>query len=316
MPVSEAWPELPLSAWQDTYETLQRWMQIVGKIKLAQCPLINHWWNVTLLVTPRGLTTGPVPHGVRTFHIDFDFLEHELVIETSEGRGRRIALSPRSVAFFYRDVMAALHALGLDVKIWTMPVEVDERTPFEQDTKHASYDREYVQRFWRILLQADRLLNLFRSRFVGKASPVHFFWGAMDLAVTRFSGRKAPPHPGSPNVGRYVMLEAYSHEVSSCGFWPGLGYGEPAFYAYAYPEPAGFKTYPVKPTEAFYSPEIGEFLLPYNAVRTGTAPDQAVLSFLQSTYEAAAETAKWDRAALERADMVFEEQAVTELGRS
>lgn len=296
----EVWPELPLEAWQDTYDTLHMWTQIVGKIRLAQAPMINHWWQVTLSVTCRGLTTAPMPYGTGTFQIDFDFLDHKLLITTSEGAVRSLALAPRSVADFYREVMAALHDLGLDVTIWPVPVEVPDPIPFEQDEQHAHYDPEYAQRFWRILVQADRLFQAFRGRFTGKVSPVQFFWGSFDLALTRFSGRRAPRHPGNPGVADYVTQEAYSHEVSSCGFWPGAFLGLPAFYAYAYPEPPGFKDYPVQPAEAYYSQELREFLLPYDAVRTAASPDDMLLAFLQSTYEAAADLADWDRAALER----------------
>jgi hypothetical protein len=296
----EVWPELPLEAWQDTYDTLHMWTQIIGKIRLAQAPMINHWWQVTLSVTCRGLTMAPMPYGTGTFQIDFDFLDHKLLITTSEGAVRSLALAPRSVADFYREVMAALHDLGLDVTIWPVPVEVPDPIPFEQDEQHAAYDPEYVQRFWRILVQADRLFQAFRGRFTGKVSPVQFFWGSFDLAVTRFSGRRAPRHPGSPSVADYVTQEAYSHEVSSSGFWPGAFMGVPAFYTYAYPEPPGFKDYPVQPAEAYYSQELREFLLPYDAVRTSASPDDMLLAFLQSTYEAAADLARWDRAALER----------------
>ncbi len=298
---STLWPELPLAEWKDTYYTLHMWAQIVGKIRLALTPLQNHWWNCTLYVTPRGLTTSAIPYKGRQFRIDFDFISHILVIRTADGSTKTIALRPRSVADFYQETMSALASLGMPVTIWTTPVEVPDRTPFEKDQKHAAYDPEYVQRFWRILVQASRVLTEFRSRFTGKVSPVHFFWGAFDLAVTRFSGRTAPPHPGAPNCARFVMVEAYSHEVSSCGFWPGGGsVNEPAFYAYAYPEPQGFKDYPIQPPEAFYSAQMGEFLLPYDVVQNAKLPDEVLLHFLQTTYEAAATCAKWDRHALER----------------
>ena len=305
----DVWPSLPLSAWQDTYATLHMWTQIIGKIRLALAPMVCHWWHVTMYATPRGLTTSPIPYGTRVFQIDFDFLDHELRIETADGDRRAFALAPRSVAEFYREVLAALQSLGIEVRIWTTPVEVEDRTPFEQDRTHASYDPDYAQRCWRIMLQATRVLTDFRSRFIGKVSPVHFFWGAFDLAVTRFSGRSAPPHPGAPNLARFVAREAYSQEVSSCGFWPGFGLGMPAFYAYAYPEPEGFKTYPVQPKDAFYSDQLKEFLLPYDAVRTANSPDQVLLSFLQSTYEAASNLGHWDRAALERTGVVGSRQA-------
>ncbi|HEY9671129.1 MAG TPA: DUF5996 family protein [Waterburya sp.] len=300
------WPSLPLAAWQDTYETLHMWTQIVGKIRLALVPQINHWWNSTLYVTPRGLTTSTMPYGTRTFEISFDFLDHHLQIETSDGITRRIALVPRSVADFYQDVMGTLHEIGIEVRIWTRPQEVQEPIPFEQDYNHAAYDPEYAQRLWRILVQADRVMTVFRSRFIGKSSPVHFFWGSFDLAVTRFSGRRAPEHPGGvPNMADWVTREAYSHEVSSCGFWPGGGaVVEPVFYAYAYPAPEGFQDYPIQPKEAFYSSQMQEFILPYEAVRQADNPDEILLTFLQSTYEAAANLGNWDRAALERAPVL------------
>jgi hypothetical protein len=295
------WPSLPLAAWQDTYETLHMWTQIVGKIRMALAPKINHWWHSTLYVTPRGLTTSVIPYGTRTFEISFNFLEHHLQIETSDGITRTIALVPRSVADFYQDIMGTLRAIGIEVRIWTMPQEVQEPIPFEQDDKHAAYDPEYAQRLWRILVQVDRVMTVFRSRFIGKCSPVHFFWGSFDLAVTRFSGRRAPEHPGGvPNMADWVTREAYSHEVSSCGFWPGGGaVVDPVFYAYAYPTPEGFKDYPIQPNEAFYSSQMGEFILPYEAVRQADNPDEMLLTFLQSTYEAAANLGNWDRAALE-----------------
>jgi hypothetical protein len=295
------WPSLPLEEWKDTYATLHRWTQIVGKIRLVQTPLINHWWNVTLYVTSRGLTTSPIPYEGHIFEIEFDFIDHSLLINSSDGSSKTVRLYSRSVAEFYEETMAALRSLGIAVTIWTIPVEVEERTPFEQDHIHAVYDPEYAHRVWAILLQTGRVFTEFRSRFLGKVSPVHFFWGAFDLAVTRFSGRPAPQHPGAPNVGRFVAVEAYSHEVSSCGFWPGGGpVGMPAFYAYGYPEPEGFKEYPIKPREAFYHQQMREFLLPYEVVRTAKAPDQVLLTFLQSTYEATATLNRWDRTALER----------------
>jgi hypothetical protein len=295
------WPALPLAEWKDTYSTLHMWTQIVGKIRLTLTPPVNHSWNTTLYVTPRGLTTSTMPYKDQHFQIDFDFIDHLLLIQTAEGSTKKIALRPRSVADFYKETMTALESLGMHVTIWTTPVEVQDRTPFENDYKHATYDPEYAQRVWRILLESSRVLTEFRSRFIGKVSPVHFFWGGFDLAVTRFSGRTAPSHPGVPNMARYVAVDAYSHEVSSCGFWPGGGLiDEPAFYAYAYPEPQGFKDYPIQPPEAFYHREISEFLLPYDVVRTAKSPNEVLLSFLQSTYEAEATCAKWDRAGLER----------------
>jgi hypothetical protein len=296
----EVWPSLPLEAWESTYATLHRWLQIVGKIRLKLAPMTNHWWQVALYVTSRGLSTSPLPYGPHIFQIDFDFIAHEMLITNDTGAVWSLALAPRAVADFYAETMDALRSLGIDVRIWTTPVEIPDRTPFEQDRQHASYDPEYAQRFWRILVQADRVLKEFRGRYLGKVSPVHLFWGALDLAVTRFSGRPAPEHPGGPNVGRSVMVEAYSHEVSSCGFWPGAGLGLPAFYAYAYPEPPGFPQYPIQPPEAYYHPDLHEFILPYDAVRTAASPDERLLAFCQTTYEAAAVPAKWNRPALER----------------
>ena len=299
--VIEKWPALPLAEWEETRATLHMWTQIVGKIRLALAPQSNHWWEVPLYVTARGLTTSSMPYGTRALQIDFDFIDHQLVVQASDGRRRALPLAPQSVADFYHQTMDALRALGIDVSIWTTPVEVEDRTPFEADTHHATYDAAYAWRFWQALLQADRVFKEFRSWFLGKVSPVHFFWGAFDLALTRFSGRSAPAHPGVPNVARYVMVEAYSHEVSSCGWWPGGGIvSEPIFYSYAYPEPKGFREHPVAPATAYYSQDLGEFLLPYNSVRTALNPDQALLAFLQSTYEAAARSGNWDRETLER----------------
>ena len=298
---TNSWPALPLAQWKDTYGTLHMWTQIVGKIRLALAPLVNHWWNVTLYITPRGLTTSAMPYNDRLIRIDFDFIDHMVLIQTTDGSTKSISLRPRPVAEFYQEMMAAIGSLGMPVKIWTTPVEVPDRTPFENDRKHAAYDPEYAQRVWRIMAQASRVFTEFRSRFIGKVSPIHFFWGSFDLAVTRFSGRTAPSHPGVPNCGRFVAVEAYSHEVSSCGFWPGGGpVNEPSFYAYAYPEPQAFKDYPVKPPEAFYHTGMGEFLLPYDVVRNAKSPDEVLLSFMQTTYEAAATCAKWERRALER----------------
>ncbi len=294
------WPSLPLQAWQDTYTTLHMWLQIIGKIKVKQSPLINHWWNSTLYITSRGLTTLPIPYGEQTFQIDLDFINHAMYISTYTGNIRSIELKPRSVADFYKTLTETLRSMGIEISIWTTPVEVAERIPFELDKKHSAYDPEYAQRHWKILAQVDRVMKEFRSRFIGKASPVHFFWGSFDLAASRFSGRIAPPHPGSPNVARSVMLEAYSHEVSSCGFWAGAGLGEPAFYAYAYPAPEGFNNYRVQPEEAYYNNNFGEFILPYEAVRSAASPDNKLLSFFQSTYEAAANLGDWDRKTLER----------------
>ncbi|HZO91362.1 MAG TPA: DUF5996 family protein [Chthonomonadaceae bacterium] len=298
----DTWPSLPLAAWQDTYSTLHMWTQIVGKVRMRQCPFLNHWWHVTLYVTSRGLTTGPMPYGPLTFQIDFDFLSHKLVISTSQGWRHTIALAPRTVAAFYKEVMAALRSLDIDVTIWTMPQEVPDPIPFEQDDQHASYDPEYAQRCWRILVQVDRVCQQFRSRFLGKCSPVHFFWGSFDMAVTRFSGRRAPEHPGGGLLPTWITREAYSHEVSSCGWWPGSGpIPYPAFYAYAYPEPTGFREANIRPATAFYASDLGEYILPYDDVRQADDPDAVLLDFLQTTYEASANLAHWDRAALERA---------------
>jgi len=294
------WSALPLDAWQDTYLTLHRWTQVVGKVRLALAPMQNHWWNVTLHVTPRGLSTGPMPYGTRAFGMELDFIDHALKIETTTGTSAAIALAPRSVADFYQETIDRLRSLGLDVRIWSTPVEVEDRTPFELDHAHASYDPSAAERCWRVFVQVDRVMKAFGSGFLGKASPVHFFWGSFDMAASRYSGRLAPPHPGTPNVARFVMREAYSHEVSACGFWPGFGLGEPAFYAYAYPEPERYRDQPVGPDGAYYHESIREFILPYEVVRTAASPDGALLSFLRSTYEAAATTGHWDRAALER----------------
>jgi hypothetical protein len=293
----EAWPALPLDEWRDTCATLHMWTQVVGKIRLAQTPLINHWWNVPLYVTSRGLTTSPMPYETRAFEMEFDFIEHQLVVRCSDGTQSRIALVPRSVAEFYREVMRALDALGLKVKIWTTPVEIPDPIPFEKDEVHASYDAEYANRFWRLLVQASRVFEEFRARFTGKSSPVHFFWGSFDLAVTRFSGRRAPERVGADAITR----EAYSHEVISHGFWPGSGAIQaPAFYSYAAPEPAGLNQARIAPPAAFYSKDLSEFLLMYEDIRVAGAPGELLMQFLQSTYEAGATLANWDRAALER----------------
>lgn len=293
-------PPLPVASWQETYQTLHLWTQIIGKIRLALAPKINHWWHSTLYVTTRGLTTSVIPYGTQTFQLTFDFLHHQLLIEKSDGTVRTIELAPRSVADFYQSVMSTLQDMGITVRIWTMPQEFADPIPFEQDQQHAAYDRASVERFWQILIQVDRLLTQFRARYAGKCSPVHFFWGSFDLAVTRFSGRSAPQHPGGvPNMADWVTREAYSHEVSSCGFWFGGGAIEALFYAYAYPAPEGFKAYPVQPSAAHYSSDMQEFILPYEAVRQADNPDAQVLEFLQTTYEAAANLANWDRAALE-----------------
>ena len=299
---NEAWPALPLEAWADTHATLHRWLQIVGKIRLKGTPWINHSWHVTLYLTARGLTTTPIPHGVRTFELRFDFVDHRLVIEASDGRVEHVALEPRSVASFHRELTQKLDDLGLHVDIHMRPNEVEDATRFDADETHCAYERDYANRYWRILAQAARVFTDFRSRFGGKCSPVHFFWGGPDLAVTRFSGRTAPEHPGGvPNLPDYVAREAYSHEVSSAGFWAGGGpIPYAAFYSYAYPEPAGYASAPVRPAEAFYSDDLREFILPYDALRQSPSPDATLLAFLQSTYEAAANLARWNRRALER----------------
>ncbi|HSJ65199.1 MAG TPA: DUF5996 family protein [Gemmatimonadaceae bacterium] len=299
-----SWPALPLAEWRDTCETLHMWTQIAGKVRLAQAPPQNHWWHVALYVTPRGLTTSAMPHGERTFALSFDLIDHVLAIETSDGARATVPLAPRATSVFHAEVMAALEALELAVRVWPRPVEVEIAIPFDHDTVHASYDRSAVERFRVALQQADRVLQRFRGQFLGKSSPVHFFWGAFDLAVTRFSGRTAPEHPGGqPNVGRHVMVEAYSHELVSVGWWPGNAmHPEPAFYGYAYPEPPGFREARVRPDGAHYDATLGEFLLPYEAVRTAPDPDAMVLAFASDVYAAGAEFGAWDRQALERPD--------------
>lgn len=296
-----AWPDLPTEEWRETYATLHLWTQIVGKIRLAKSPWLNHSWHVTLYVTPRGLTTSPVPDGTRTFQIDFDFIDHRLRISTSDGVNRHFALPGLSVASFHSAIMESLAELGISVAIDEMPNELPDPVRFSQDTAHASYDPDAVGRLLQILVNCDRVFKQFRTGFLGKSSPVHFFWGSFDLAVTRFSGRRAPRHPGGvPNLPDAVAHEAYSHEVSSAGFWPGSGAVDyPAFYSYAYPEPAGFRTAKVRPDAAFFSEAMSEFVLPYDAVRKADDPDEALLDFLNSTYDAAANAAKWDRDALE-----------------
>ncbi len=296
------WPDLPYAAWRDTCDTLILWTQIVGKVRIACTPLVNHWWNATFDVTSRGLLAAAMPYRGRTFDIVFDFAAHQLCIEASDGRAEILPLKPMPVADFYAAVMAALRRLDIDVHIWTMPSEIEGAIPFEQDRTHGQYDRVYVERFWQALVQVNRVFTEFRARFIGKVSPVHFFWGGLDLAVTRFSGRTAPPLKGeTPNVAKWVMDEAYSHEVSSCGFWPGNGgYGRAAFYVYAYPEPDGYGATRLKTAEAAYDGNLGQFILPYDAVRQARDPDALLLGFLQETYDAAAELGKWDRKALER----------------
>jgi len=296
-----AWPDLPLAAWRDTCATLHLFTQIVGKIRLARSPWLNHSWHVVLYVSARGLSTSPIPDGVRSFEIEFDFIDGILRISTSDGASRQFALAGQSVASFYARTLATLAELGIHVAIDDMPNELPDPVRFSQDHGHASYDGDAVRRFFAILGNADRVFKLFRTAFLGKASPVHFFWGSFDLAVTRFSGRRAPRHPGGvPHLSDAVALEAYSHEVSSAGFWPGGGAIDyPAFYCYAYPEPPGFRATKVHPEAAFFSEALGEFILPYDAVRNATDPDRTLLEFLQSTYEAAALAGTWDRDALE-----------------
>jgi hypothetical protein len=295
------WPELPTAAWRDTYATLHLWTQIAGKIRLTKAPWLNHSWHVALYVTARGLTTSPVQDGTRTFQIDFDFIDHVLRIATSDGAQRQFALAGHSVSSFYAATMTALGELGIAAAIDEIPNELPDPIRFSLDSAHASYDADAVGRFLQILVNCDRVFKQFRTGFLGKASPVHFFWGSFDLAVTRFSGRRAPRHPGGvPHLSDAVACEAYSHEVSSAGFWPGGGAIDyPAFYSYAYPEPPGFRTVKVRPDAAFFSEALGEFVLPYDAVRKANNPDAALLDFLQGTYEAAAISAKWDRDALE-----------------
>jgi hypothetical protein len=294
---AEVWPSLPLEEWKDTYATLHMWTQIVGKIRLVQSPLVNHWWNVPLYVNSRGLTTSAISYMDRTFEIAFDFIDHQLLINTSDGIKKSIALVPRSVADFYQELISLLRSLDIEVEIHARPDEVPDPIPFADDHVHASYDPEYANRFWRILVQADRVFKEFRSRFIGKCSPVHFFWGSFDLAVTRFSGSRAPEREGADLITR----EAYSHEVISHGFWPGSGnIQQAAFYSYTAPEPAGLPKEKIRPESAFYNPETGGFILLYDDVRQATSPDELLMDFLQSTYEAGANLAKWDRSSLER----------------
>jgi hypothetical protein len=294
------WPALAYGDWAETAATLHLWTQIVGKVRMVMTPPMNHWWHVPLYVSARGLTTSPIPAGGRSIEIVFDFLDHQLRLTCSDGRRETVALRPISVAQFYRETLAALSRLGVAPHIWTVPCEVENPIPFEADETHRAYDAEAAQRFWRVLVQVDRVMKAFRARFIGKSSPVHFFWGSFDLAVTRFSGRRAPAHPGSPLSPASVSVEAYSHEVSSCGFWPGAPGVDALFYAYAYPEPAGFKDAVVHPAAAGFDPALGEFVLPYSAVRAAKDPDAALLAFFQSTYEASADLAGWPRTDLER----------------
>ncbi|MDY6981263.1 MAG: DUF5996 family protein [Pseudomonadota bacterium] len=298
---SDAWPSLAFLDWKDTCATLHLWTQIVGKIRLVQSPWVNHSWHCALYLTARGLTTSPIPYGTRTFQMDFDFCDHQLLLTTSDGGVRTLSLAPRSVADFYRELFEKLVELDIRVTIHTTPNEIPNAIAFEQDQVHAAYDPEYANRFWRVLVQADRIIKRFRADFIGKCSPVHFFWGSFDLACSRFSGRRAPPHPGGvPNFPDWVAREAYSHEVSSCGFWPGNEQvPEALFYAYAYPAPEGFSEAPVQPDAARFDASLGEFVLPYEVVRQAPEPERLLLDFLRSTYEAAAERGHWNRAELE-----------------
>ena len=300
-PSQDPWPELPTAAWRGTYDTLHLWTQIVGKIRLARTPWLNHSWHVTLYVTTRGLTTSPIPDGTRSFQIDFDLIDHLLRISTSDGGQRQFALAGQSVASFHAAAMAALAELGIELEIDDMPSELPDPIRFSQDRVHASYDPAAARRFFQVLVDVDRVFKQFRTGFLGKASPVHFFWGRFDLAVTRFSGRRAPRHPGGvPNLSDAVACEAYSHEECSAGFWPGSGAIDyPAFYSYVYPEPAGYRAARVQPDAAFFSEALGEYILPYDAVRTAEHPDRTLLEFLQTSYEAAANAANWDRETLE-----------------
>ena len=293
---NHTWPELILEEWQDTLATLHMWTQIVGKIRLEQTPLVNHWWNVPLYVSARGLTTSPMTYQDRIFEIEFDFIDHTLRIQCSDGSLATLDLRPQTVADFYEEVMEALHGLGIDLKIWPMPVEIPNPIRFDQDQIHKSYDADYVNRWWRALVSIDDVFKDFRARFIGKVSPVHFWWGSFDHAVTRFSGRLAPPREGADRV----TIEAYSHEVISHGFWPGGNGVQAAFYSYTAPEPAGLSEQKIKPAAGFYSQDMKEFLLPYDAVRRSPSPEEALMDFCQSTYEAGANLAKWDRKALER----------------
>lgn len=293
----DCWPALPLAAWKETYATLHMWTQIAGKIRLALSPKVNHWWSVALHVTPRGLSTQAMPYEAGTVEVQFDFVEHRLLIQTNDGLARMFPLVPCSVAEFFQQIMEQLRSAGIEVKIWKMPVEIPNPISFDQDYVHASYDPEYAHRFWRILISVSKVFETFRARFIGKSSPVHFFWGSFDLAVTRFSGRRAPERKDADTI----MLEAYSHEVISAGFWPGSGeVKDAAFYSYAAPEPEGFRKHPVRPETAFYHPQAGEFILMYDDVRRASSPTATLLTFLQTTYEAGATLGNWDRAALER----------------
>ncbi len=298
------WPSLPLAEWKDTLDTLHRWAQMVGKTRLALAPPVNHSWHVTLYPTSRGLTTSPMPYGDRTVEVEFDFIDHNLVVRTSDGSTRALALVPRTVADFYREYRSLLESLGLKVKLWPVPSEMEDDLRFTEDQQHRSYDPDHAARCWEILSQSAQVIGKFRGRFIGKCSPVHFFWGAFDLACTRFSGRTAPPHPGGiPHLPDRIAREAYSHECISAGWWPGGGpMPDAAFYSYSYPEPPGYAEARVLPEAAYYHKELREFVLPYEAVRSARRPDDMLLQFLQTTYEAGADLAGWDRRALERSE--------------
>ncbi|HTZ48494.1 MAG TPA: DUF5996 family protein [Verrucomicrobiae bacterium] len=298
---SECWPELAFDSWKETCATLHMWMQIVGKVRLALAPATNHWWNVPLYVSARGLTTSLIPYGTKSFEVEFDFVEHQLRVDASNGQGEQLKLAPRSVADFYAEFMAMLKQLGIEVAIWKMPVEVADPIPFDKDHTHASYDAASVLKFWRILVSTDYVFKVFSTRFIGKTSPVHFFWGSLDLAVTRFSGRRAPPRNDADPILKKIMAEAYSHEVISAGFWPGGGgTDDAAFYCYAAPQPVGFEKQALRPKQGFYNSAIGEYVLMYEDLRKASSPTAALLEFLQSTYDAGANTGKWDREALEK----------------
>lgn len=299
-----AWPSLPLAEWKDTLDTLRRWAQMVGKTRLALAPPVNHYWHVTFYLTSRGLTTAPMPYGDRTVEIEFDFIDHNLVVRISDGSTRALALVPRTVADFYREYVSLLESLDLRVKLWPVPSEMEDALPFLQDQQHHSYDPDHAARCWQVLSRTDQVFRKFRGRFIGKCSPVHFFWGGFDLACTRFSGRTAPPHPGGiPHLPDRITREAYSHECISAGWWPGGGpLSDAAFYSYSYPEPPGYAEARVQPDAAYYHKDLREFVLPYEAVRTARRPDDMLLQFLQTTYEAGADLAGWNRQALERQD--------------
>jgi len=297
---ARSWPELPWTEWQPTVETVHRWLQIVGKVRLALMPPWNHWWQITLALTARGLTTGPMPYAARALQVDLDFLDHQLLATDSDGRVWAMALAPRSVADFYRELADGLRTIGIEVSTWPVPVEVEDATPFPADERHATYDPGHAEALWRGLLQADRVLKAHQTGFVGKASPVGLFWGSFDLATSRYSGRPAPRHPGGiANCPTWVMEEAYSREEAAAGWWPASEPPGPAFYAYTYPEPSGYRAAAVLPSAATYDPSLGEFILPYDAVRASPDPDATALAFFRSTYEAGADLGGWDRSALE-----------------